>query len=408
MSNPSYLIPEQNPKCHQKFIWIIFGLSIIIVGLLMLLCFFGKPTKKIWSPKLQRELAVKLLDQEFTEEALYSFEKYLEIADIKLEEHVRVLFSMASTLIKKHAYNQAIALLYRIEILDPKFVIAPDTKKLIINCLTQLNRLSEAQVKRYQYTALYSSNALDFTTNILATFSDQQFTLGEFLYEIDHDPQFSESKLSRKELLNSLIFQKLLVQKAEDLNLDQHNDFVIQLAKMRELLLIQKYLESFNTNDINSEDLRLYYEANKELYATPEKANVTLIQASDSEQLAVLMSEITDAAALSIQKQKVPENFRMVSINSDYVPWLATNCPGLFSKIKETKNGMLAETLVVSNKHTAFYINELIEKTYLPFEQVAPQVHRNYLEFKHQNVISNMAGKLFSEYNVKINDKLLE
>lgn len=79
--------------------------------------------------------------------------------------------------------------------------------------------------------------------NILATVNGQDITLAEFELYWDAIPEQYKMQLTKEDLLEQIILQTLLIQKADEINLREDPQVAFQIKNATEQILIQSLIE---------------------------------------------------------------------------------------------------------------------------------------------------------------------
>lgn len=108
---------------------------------------------------------------------------------------------------------------------------------------------------------------------ILASFSGQTITLGEFNQIWEEFPEDYKLQLDKSIVLDQMISEKLLIQEAINIGLEEDNDVLEQIKKMSEQILVQVLIEReiLDKIKVNDEEVLEYYEQNKDSFTEKEQ-----------------------------------------------------------------------------------------------------------------------------------------
>ncbi|GAG76247.1 unnamed protein product, partial [marine sediment metagenome] len=108
---------------------------------------------------------------------------------------------------------------------------------------------------------------------ILASFSEQIITLGEFNQLWEEVPEDYKLQLDKSMVLDQMISEKLLIQEAKNMGLEEDNDVLEQIKKMAEQILVQVLIEReiLDKIKVNDEEVLEYYEQNKDSFTEKEQ-----------------------------------------------------------------------------------------------------------------------------------------
>jgi len=147
--------------------------------------------------------------------------------------------------------------------------------------------------------------------NVVAEIGAEKITLDDINEMIKTIPeQYQSVAQAHKDMfLDSIINQKLLYGEASKLNFDKDPNVQRQLEEARKEIIIKAYLrkEIEDTVRISDEDAKKYYEANKDKFKEPEKANVSHILVDNEAAAKDILAKLkggADFAALAKEKSK--------------------------------------------------------------------------------------------------------
>ena len=111
----------------------------------------------------------------------------------------------------------------------------------------------------------------------IATIDGRQLTWGE-MKTVLRAPQFSGSVDARREALNKHIDARIMAQKARAAGLDQDPAYLARMAEFRKTRLINHHrLGLVKDTEPTDEEIRAYYEANRDGIAEPEIRKVQMV-----------------------------------------------------------------------------------------------------------------------------------
>ncbi|MFP4473630.1 MAG: peptidyl-prolyl cis-trans isomerase [Candidatus Omnitrophota bacterium] len=146
--------------------------------------------------------------------------------------------------------------------------------------------------------------------DVLAQVGDWSITLQEFNQRLDMVeqamPDFDPTDLQQKQtILDQMLEQQLLVQEAERQGLHKDENIQLAIAEFRNTILAQKLLtEELEGVEVTEDDLRTFYEENKEMIIDPWEWHVAQIVVDSQAQAKELVAQINQGADFSeIAKQ---------------------------------------------------------------------------------------------------------
>ena len=131
---------------------------------------------------------------------------------------------------------------------------------------------------------------------VLAKVGDRTITLGDYAAAIDRMDDFDRLRYRsverRRELLTEIIKVELLAQEAERRGLDKEPQAQVSYRTLlREALLRDARKNARSAAEFTAEEVRAYYDANKEQYIEPERRRLSHIVVNDREQAEQLLAQ---------------------------------------------------------------------------------------------------------------------
>ena len=125
---------------------------------------------------------------------------------------------------------------------------------------------------------------------VLVTIDKDTITTDEFNKELDKIPMNMKmmvaSESGKKSYLDRLIIKKLLMREATKSNIENEKEFQARLADIKEQLIIESLLKKKLNADakLTDEELKKYYEANKEKFKKEKEINTRHILVKTEEE----------------------------------------------------------------------------------------------------------------------------
>ncbi len=226
-----------------------------------------------------REYAGDLINRSLYKQAIEQYVKYLNEYDIDAREQANVNYIIANTYFDRlKDYENALAFYLKIKHLYPESSLVEETNKKIIACLERLERSEDAQQALDESVQLDPSKVEKKRPGaIVAKIGKREITQGDLDFEIDQLPptvreQFHD-KNKKLDFLREFVATELLYDTAKRAGLDSDPDVIEGAFQMKKSIMVRKLLQERVASkiDIQDNDVKLYYEANKDNYA--EKDN---------------------------------------------------------------------------------------------------------------------------------------
>lgn len=253
------------------------------------------------------------------------------------------------------------------------------------------------------FAEVYSNEGTseDSDQRVLAIINDEIITLNEFNNYWNAIPEQYKVQFSKEELLNQLIIQELLVQKANELDLKNIPEIAFQIKSTIEQILIQYLIEKEIVEKavLSEEEIKSYYEEHKEDYWKDVEVHALNILTDSEEQAKEALNKLSEGIDFSIVAQEVSIasssskggdiGFIKKGTFTDDIESVIFNLnPGDVSNIIPTEKG--------------FHIFKIIDKTtakYIEFDEVKYNIEQKMLPEKQQQT--------FDEYLKDIENKAI-
>lgn len=234
---------------------------------------------------------------------------------------------------------------------------------------------------------------------IVAIVNDKTITLDDFNQYWDAIPDQYKVELSREDLLDQLIIQSLLLQKAEEIELKNSPEVAFQIKNATEQIIIQYLIEKEIVEKIklSDEEINSYYEEHKEDYWKKEEIHVLNILTETEKQAIDALKKLDEGMDFSVLAQEISiasssskgGDLGFISkgtLTAEIEEKLFTLNPGEISEIIPTEKG--------------FHIFKVIGKNpahYIELDKVKDEIKYQLLPQKQQEA--------FDQYLKDIEDK---
>ena len=245
---------------------------------------------------------------------------------------------------------------------------------------------------------------------ILATFSGQTITLGEFNQLWEEVPEDYKLQLDKSMVLDQMISEKLLIQEAKNMGLEEDNDVLEQIKKMTEQILVQVLMEReiLDKVEVKDEEISEYYEQNKDSFTEKEQVHLYNI-----------LLETEEEAQDVLEQLKAGKDFSEIAKEKSTGPSAAQGGDlGYLSKgtiIPEIEEVVFAleleELSEVIKTDFGFHILKITEKkteTIKVLEEVKEDIIQTLLPDKQKVAFENLLEELKSKLEIEINEELLK
>lgn len=350
--------------------------------------------KKGLQPDERRELASRLMGVGLAEEATAQYEMYLQEAMLGSQDKSKIAFSVGKSFQDQGNLARALTWYYQAEILDPKSPLKAEIGSRIVECLEKLGKFQAA------HYALESRSGMDDEEagekkggEVVARIGDRSITLSEVDEALDKLPEWMRSQVQtpeqRVDFLKQYVTNELLYEKAVKLGYERDPAVQKQIDLLRKQLLVNRVVseEVEGKVEITDSDVDLYYRANKDRYAEPASARLSMIKMSDrleAEKARRTLKEGGDFAALAKEKsidEATRENGGKISYpvsrGRDSLGLGKDKDLELWQRIEETEPGGITEVITSGDHFYLFQVHEKTSGRQKELNEVAEQVRQD-------------------------------
>lgn len=245
---------------------------------------------------------------------------------------------------------------------------------------------------------------------ILSSFDGQTITLGEFNQLWDQIPENSKLQLTKRNVLDQIISEKLLIQEAKNRGLEQDKDVLEQIKNTTEQILVQSLIEKeiIGKVKVDDQEALTYYEENKDNFITKEQVYLYNI-----------LVETEEVAQDILEKLKAGGDFIELAKEKSTGPSAAQGGDlGYVSKgdlIPEIENVVFALEIgnisdIIKSQY-GFHILKVTDKkpeVLKTFEEVKEEILPTLLSTKQKEAFDNLIEELKSQVTIEINEEALQ
>ncbi len=251
---------------------------------------------------------------------------------------------------------------------------------------------------------------------ILATIDGENVSLEEFNKELDKIPanmkMLVATQTGKKNYLDRLIIKKLLLREAKKEKVESEKEFQDRLSDIKDQLLIESVLKKKITADtkITDDDLKKYYEANKEAFKKDKEINTRHILLKTDEEAKQVLAKLQKGEDFSELAKKYSIDPQAAQSGGE----LGFHPKGTLmpeyeeAAAKLTKVGQISG--IVRTKY-GFHIIRL-EGTrpaaYVPFEEVKEFIKQKISQEKQTELLDKYVNDLKKEAKITVHEELLK
>ena len=279
--------------------------------------------------------------------------------------------------------------------------------------LSQLREKAKIIINEDILEGIKRDKEFDGGKEIVAVVEGEPIKRDEILARLRSAPEVKngdELDRLKKSAIDSLINQRLLDKEVDRRNYEKNEDFRYSLLLTKEAILNKLFKNKIiaPASKLDDEEIRKYYDDNREIFKEPEKVRMSTIIIKEKEDAERIVDELEnganfDATASAISKTSV------VSKSED-TGWLYANM--LPPDIKERLNNMeIGGIYGPFNFDRDFIIIKLIgreEGKPRDFESVRNDIIEPLRKKKYEQLLSDYIKKLRAVSKIRINESIMK
>jgi len=283
------------------------------------------------------------------------------------------------------------------------------TKKQIKSMFILFAILVSFSLCTFQAAALQDQD-VNNQDNILATVNGEKITLQEFEEYWNMIPENYKLQLTKEDLLEQIITQTLLIQKAEEINLREDPEVAFKINNTVNQILIQSLLEKeiIEKTILSDEDIESYYEENKEDYWQEEEVHALNILVETEEIANEVMKKLEEGQEFT----ELAKEFSSSSTASSGGDIGFISKGTLTSKIEEQlfvlETGEISEIIPTER---GFHIFKIVDKNpsrYLELSDVKEEIRGQLTPIKQQEAFNQYLQEIEDSSTIERNIELLK
>ena len=245
---------------------------------------------------------------------------------------------------------------------------------------------------------------------ILASFGEQIITLGEFNQLWEQIPENYKLQLTKRNVLDQIISEKLLIQESKNKGLEEDKEVLEQIAKITEQILVQILIEReiLDKVMVGDEEVVKYYEENKNDFVEKEQVHLLNILVETEDEAQNLLEQLKAGGDFSeIAKEK---SIGPSAAQGGDLGYIAKGT--IISEIGEVVFALeLGEVSDIIKTEFGFHILKVLDKKpeiIKPVEEVKEDIIENLLPLKQREAFDNLLEELKSKVTIEINEEALK
>lgn len=245
---------------------------------------------------------------------------------------------------------------------------------------------------------------------ILASFDGQTITLGEFNQLWEQVPEDYKLQLDKSMVLDQMISEKLLIQEAKNMGLEEDEEVLEQIRKITEQILVQTLIEReiLDKVKVSDEEIAEYYEENKNDFIEKEQVHIGNILVETEEEAQDILEQLKAGGDFSeIAKEK---SIGPSAAQGGDLGYLTKGT--IVSEIEDVVFALeVGKISDVIQTEFGFHILKLLDKKpeiIKSIEEVKEDIIQILLPIKQKEAFENLLEELKSKTEIEINEEALE
>ncbi|MDA1272504.1 MAG: peptidyl-prolyl cis-trans isomerase [Verrucomicrobia bacterium] len=388
------------------------------------------------SSEAQKQLALKLEKQNLQTTAADAWREYLRLAAPDDAETAKVYYRIGKLHQEARDYAQALNSFYRSESFYRDKELEPEIGRRTQECLEAMGKFAAL---RYELSDRVGLNLSASATGeeIVAEIGAQKISKAELDRRIEAaiEQQLSQyaaylpdeerkkqketllsqlsSSTQRMQFLNQYVMEEILYRKARESKLAEDPGTRQLLLDTERSLLAQRVLanELADSIKITSGDLTTYYEANKESFVQPERAQISHILLKDEEMAKEALENLKNGKDFGELAVEISMDAGTAKNQGKIEGWVNKGAavPGIGNSgdaqkaVFETEAGKVAATPISSDQGLhLILVREKEAEHARPFEEVRNEVYSALRSRKEREIQQKLLSDLKDQYRVVI------
>jgi len=245
---------------------------------------------------------------------------------------------------------------------------------------------------------------------ILASFGEQTITLGQFNQLWEQIPENYKSQLTKSNVLDQMISEKLLIQEAKNIGLEKDKDVLEQIKKMSEQILVQAFLqkEILDKVQVNDEEVEEYYKENQDKFTEKEQVHLFNILVETEEKAQEILTELKTGKDFSeIAKENSIGPSASQGGDLGYLS-KGTIIPEIEDIVFALEVGELSQVVKTDFGFHVLKITDKKPERVKTLEEVKEDIRQTLLSDKQKEAFDNLIEELKSKVEIQINEEALK
>ncbi len=375
----------------------------------------GLSSGQVWTAENQRALATRLKSAGLPRQAVQEYEQYLRSARLEPRQLAGLCYSIGKMCMEAGEYEQALAWLYRVELLGPEPNLKAKLGSSIINCLERTGRHSAAEYALAKHSSA-ADDAPRSGSTVVAEIGNDKVYLEEVNEAFDNLPDWMrkqfEGSRSKAEFAKKYVADELLYRKALKMELDKDVQIRKKLRMAQRELMVNRVLESELKDKLTiaEDDLKNFYEAHKAEYEQPEAVRVSMIEAINKEAADKIFSELKAGKDFSAYAKEISLHTKTAENGGRHPGWVRKgrddlgigSAEAVSRALFAAEKGALVQPVQAGESWYVFRIDETRPARAVSYEEARDRAQNDYSRQKLQTAYQALLEKTLKSSEVKL------
>ncbi len=262
---------------------------------------------------------------------------------------------------------------------------------------------------------LFSCSKTD-SSKVLATIDNEKITIDEFNKDLDKIPvnmkMIVATQSGKKSYLEKLIIKKLLMREAKKENIEKDKEFQDRLSEIKEQLILESLLKKKINLDsqITEDDMKKYYEKNKETFKREREINtrhILLNSEEEARQIKEKLAKGEDFADLA-RKYSIDPSAKANGGEIGFHPKGSLLPEYEDAAFKLTKVGQTSGIVKTKFGYHIIKLEGIKPHSYVQFDEVKDFIKQKLAQEKQTQALEKYITNLKSTAKITINEDLLK
>ncbi len=231
----------------------------------------GADSFRTWTSPDQMKYTNMLLAKGLNTEAASALENYINNSTDDRKKLAKLCYRLGDIYMGMYEYRNALRSFYRAEMLDSRGDFINEMNQKIVEALENSGMSVQAKYELETRTSL-NKRPGQKAEKIIARIGNEEITKQEINRAVDSLPEWLrkhvETEEGRKDFIRDYVAKEVLYRKAKRLGLDRTPEAKETLEGLKKQFAVQQLVQKEIKENvkITPDDLRLYYDANKDKY----------------------------------------------------------------------------------------------------------------------------------------------